>query len=103
MKDGEMLGTVLNDAKNQGKAVYSLMDVLARGETPNKDNVGFDISDGKYIWVPYIKVTHGEKGLRNPAGLQYPGLPLQQAGPSRLQYRDHQHQQEAQPGRFKVQ
>ena len=57
MKDGEMLGTVLNDAKNQGKAVYSLMDVLARGEVPTKDNVGFDISDGKYIWVPYIKVT----------------------------------------------
>ena len=52
-----MLGTVLNDAKNQGKAVYSLMDVLARGEVPTKDNVGFDISDGKYIWVPYIKVT----------------------------------------------
>ena len=57
MKDGEMLGTVLNDAKNQGKAVYSLMDVLARGEVPTKDNVGFDISDGKYIWIPYIKVT----------------------------------------------
>ena len=33
------------------------MDVLARGEVPTKDNVGFDISDGKYIWVPYIKVT----------------------------------------------
>ncbi len=57
MKDGELLGTVLNDGDNQGKATFNLMDVLAKGETPNKDNVGYDISDGKYIWIPYVKVT----------------------------------------------
>lgn len=57
MKDGELLGTVLNDGDNQGKATFNLMDVLSKGETPSKDNVGYDISDGKYIWIPYVKVT----------------------------------------------
>lgn len=33
------------------------MLVLAKGETPNKDNVGFDIVDKQYIWVPYEIVT----------------------------------------------
>ncbi|RUS46261.1 galactose ABC transporter substrate-binding protein [Cohnella sp. AR92] len=57
LKDGTLLGTVLNDAENQGKATVNLLSVLASGETPTKENVGYDITDGKYIWVPYQKVT----------------------------------------------
>ena len=57
LKDGTLLGTVLNNAKKQGDAVFNLSLVLAKGETPTKDNVGFDIVDGKYIWVPYEIVT----------------------------------------------
>ena len=57
LKDGTLLGTVLNNAKKQGQAVFNLSYVLAKGETPNKDNTGFDIVDGKYIWVPYEIVT----------------------------------------------
>lgn len=57
LKDGTLLGTVLNNAKKQGDAVFNLMLVLAKGETPNKDNVGFDIVDKQYIWVPYEIVT----------------------------------------------
>lgn len=57
LKDGTLLGTVLNDAQNQAKATVNLLSVLAKGETPTKDNVGYDITDGKYIWVPYQKVT----------------------------------------------
>jgi methyl-galactoside transport system substrate-binding protein len=65
LQDGTLLGTVLNDAKNQGKATLMLAKVLADGKKPSKANVGFPISDhdgkeiadGKYIWVPYAKIT----------------------------------------------
>lgn len=57
LEDGTMLGTVLNDANNQGKAVVALASVLAKGETPSKDNIGFDITDNQYVWIPYKKIT----------------------------------------------
>lgn len=57
LQDGTMLGTVLNDAKNQGKATLALAAVLANGETPSKDNTGYDITDGKYVWIQYKKIT----------------------------------------------
>lgn len=57
LEDGTLLGTVLNDAKNQGKATYNLANVLAKGETPTSDNVGYEITDGKYVWVAYKKIT----------------------------------------------
>lgn len=57
LQDGTLLGTVLNDAKNQGKATLNLANVLGQGQTPSKDNIGYDITDGKYVWVPYKKIT----------------------------------------------
>lgn len=57
LKDGTLLGTVLNNAKKQGDAVFNLTYVLAKGEKPTKENTGFDIVDGRYIWVPYEIVT----------------------------------------------
>jgi methyl-galactoside transport system substrate-binding protein len=57
MQQGTLLGTVFNDAINQGRAVVRLAQVLARGETPTSQNVGYPISNGRYIWIPYRKVT----------------------------------------------
>lgn len=57
LEDGTLLGTVLNDAKNQGQATFSLSFVLGKGEAVSKESVGYDITDGKYIWVPYKKIT----------------------------------------------
>ncbi|MFC0211037.1 galactose ABC transporter substrate-binding protein [Paenibacillus chartarius] len=57
LQDGTLLGTVLNDAKNQGKATLDLAVALAQGKTPDKATVGYDVTDGKYIWVPYKKIT----------------------------------------------
>ncbi len=57
MRAGALLGTVRNDAVSQGRAVVNLALVLARGETPTAENVGYPITDGKYIWIPYTKVT----------------------------------------------
>ncbi len=57
LEDGTLYGTVLNDAINQGKATTNLATVLALGQAPSKDNVGYDITDGKYIWIDYKKIT----------------------------------------------
>jgi len=57
LEEGTLLGTVLNDAINQGQATFNLSFLLAQGETPTSENSGYEISDGKYVWVPYRKVT----------------------------------------------
>jgi methyl-galactoside transport system substrate-binding protein len=57
MKDGSLLGTVLNDGKNQGIATINIAVAAAQGKEINKDNVGFEVTDGKYVWIPYVKVT----------------------------------------------
>ncbi len=55
LEAGTLLGTVLNDADNQGKATFDLAYALAKGEDVAK--AGWEITDGKYVWVPYQKVT----------------------------------------------
>lgn len=57
LEDGTMLGTVLNDAVNQGKATINIASVLAQGQTPTKENTGFELTDNKYVWVAYKKIT----------------------------------------------
>lgn len=57
LEEGTLLGTVLNDGKNQGNATFMLSYVLAQGLVPDKDNTGYEITDGKYVWVPYKKIT----------------------------------------------
>jgi methyl-galactoside transport system substrate-binding protein len=57
LKDGTLLGTVLNDAVNQGRATMNLVAVLAAGLAPTDANVGYKITDGKYIWVDYKPIT----------------------------------------------
>ena len=59
MNKGELLGTVLNDADNQGFAAVKLAAALAS----NKDlgSIGYAITDNKYIWIPYQKVTRGDE------------------------------------------
>jgi methyl-galactoside transport system substrate-binding protein len=65
MREGTLLGTVFNDAVSQAHAVVNLAAVLSRGETPTEENVGYPITNGKYIWIPYHKVT--------PVSLKTPG------------------------------
>ena len=63
LKQGTLLGTVLNDAKNQGKATFDLAEQLATGSTtlktvaPLADADGTPDPQGHYVWVPYTKVT----------------------------------------------
>ncbi|MNK06060.1 D-galactose-binding periplasmic protein precursor [compost metagenome] len=55
--DGTLLGTVLNDANNQGKAAITLASLLGQGKEITKESVGFDVTDKQYIWIPYKKIT----------------------------------------------
>lgn len=57
MKDGSLLGTVLNDAENQGKATIAIAVAAAKGKEINKENIGYEVTDGKYVWIDYVKVT----------------------------------------------
>jgi methyl-galactoside transport system substrate-binding protein len=54
LAEGTLLGTVLNDAANQGKATFDLAYALATGANPTTTAGAMD---GKYCWVPYQKVT----------------------------------------------
>ena len=57
MSKGEMLGTVLNDADNQGFAAVKVAVVAADGKEVTEEAIGYKITDGKYIWIPYQPVT----------------------------------------------
>ncbi len=57
LQDGHLLGTVLNDAKNQGRVTVQLAELMAQGKVPSKEAIGFDITDQKYVWIPYKKIT----------------------------------------------
>jgi methyl-galactoside transport system substrate-binding protein len=55
LAEGTLLGTVLNDAQGQGKAVFDLAYALAAGA--DVAGTGWKITGDKYVWVPYQKVT----------------------------------------------
>jgi methyl-galactoside transport system substrate-binding protein len=64
LEQGHLVGTVLNDAERQGQATFDLAYALATGAkevatpvAPLATADGAPNPGGKYIWVPYVKVT----------------------------------------------
>jgi methyl-galactoside transport system substrate-binding protein len=63
MEQGTLLGTVLNDATGQGSATFELAYAAAAGTeikaaaAPLAKADGTADASGKYVWVPYVKVT----------------------------------------------
>lgn len=57
MANGSLLGTVLNDGENQGIAATNISVAASQGKEISKDTIGYDVTDGKYVWIPYVKVT----------------------------------------------
>jgi methyl-galactoside transport system substrate-binding protein len=53
--EGSLYGTVRGDAASQGRAAFDLAYALARGLDPSA--VGWSLTSGKYVFVPYQKVT----------------------------------------------
>ncbi|MDK2866291.1 MAG: methyl-galactoside transport system substrate-binding protein [Clostridiales bacterium] len=56
IKGNKMAGTVLNDAKNQGKATFELAYNVAMGKDP-LDGTSWTLDDTKAVRVPYVAVT----------------------------------------------
>jgi methyl-galactoside transport system substrate-binding protein len=56
LQEGTLLGTVLNDSENQGKAAVNIAVQLAKGGEITSRTIGYDL-DGHYVWIPYKKVT----------------------------------------------
>lgn len=56
IKEGTMYASVFNDAYGQADAVVKLCKLIADGEEPTSENLGYAM-DGQYVWVPYIPVT----------------------------------------------
>lgn len=56
IKAGKMVGTVLNDAKNQGGATFDLALNVANGKDP-LDGTEWTLDDSKAVRVPYVAVT----------------------------------------------
>ena len=57
MSKGEMLGTVLNDADNQGIAAVKIAYLAADDKPITDETLGYHVTDGKYVWIPYRPVT----------------------------------------------
>ena len=57
MKNGSLLGTVLNDRKNQSIAVINALKAVTAGQEITEDVIGVESTiEGKYIWIPYAIV-----------------------------------------------
>ena len=57
LKEGTMLGTVLNDPIGQGGTTARVAYLIMKGEPVNEQTVGYPIDREKFIWIPYVKVT----------------------------------------------
>lgn len=56
IEEGTMVGTVLNDAANQGKATVDLARNVAQGKDP-LEGTEWTLDDTKAVRVPYVAVT----------------------------------------------
>lgn len=56
IKSGQMVGTVLNDAKNQGKATFDLALNAANGKNPT-EGTSWKLDENKAVRVPYVAIT----------------------------------------------
>ena len=56
IEEGKVVGTVLNDAPNQAKAVIDLCLNLANGKDP-VEGTDWKLDDNKAVRVPYVGIT----------------------------------------------
>jgi len=56
IQNGTMIGSVLNDAKNQGQATFDLAFNVAQGKQPT-EGTQWKLGNDKAVRVPYLKIT----------------------------------------------
>ena len=57
LRQGSLLGTVFNDGERQAMAAVDLAILLAKGEAITSDTYAYPLSDGRFVWIPYQRVT----------------------------------------------
>ncbi len=57
VRDDKMVGTVYNDKEGQALAMYRLSMALASGGSIDELGGDFEVTDDKYIRLPYAKIT----------------------------------------------
>ena len=55
IKTGTMVGTILNDANNQGKAIIDLITNVANGKNV-VSGTSWKITNNKYVRIPYVTI-----------------------------------------------
>jgi methyl-galactoside transport system substrate-binding protein len=58
IEQGYLYGTVFNDSKNMAEAIVELTDYLLNAKDLSK--MKYALTDGKYIWINYQKITKTE-------------------------------------------
>ena len=56
IESGLIVGTVLNDAVNQGKAIIALTRNLANGKPP-MDGTLWTLDEGRAVRIPHVAIT----------------------------------------------
>lgn len=57
LRQGSLLGTVFNDGERQAIAAVDLAILLARGEEISADTYSYPITDERFVWIPYQRIT----------------------------------------------
>ena len=60
LRQGSLLGTVFNDGEQQAMAAVDLAILLARGEEISADTYSYPITDERFVWIPYQRITREE-------------------------------------------
>lgn len=66
IKEGTMIGSVLNDAKNQGQATFDLALNAAQGKQPT-DGTKWKLGDDRAVRVPYLGITKANLNVAEEA------------------------------------
>lgn len=56
IESGFLYGTVFNDSQNMAEAIVELANLLISGE--DVSDLSFSVTNGKYIWISYKKITN---------------------------------------------
>ena len=57
LRQGSLLGTVFNDGEQQAMAAVDLAILLAKGEEITADTYSYPITDERFVWIPYQRIT----------------------------------------------
>lgn len=60
MKKRELYASVKADADKMGDACIKVVVAAANGIAVDKAGIGYDVSDGKYVWIPHTTITFND-------------------------------------------